>query len=118
MYEMATGRPPFDGDTPVAVAMQQLNTPMPSPRELAPDLWPGLETIILGLTRKNPAERYQSAAELIADLKRVYQDPRHGSVAERPHTLREAAPVRKTETKQPKSFWRAFRTGSQLCSEL
>ena len=75
MYEMATGRPPFDGDTPVAVAMQQLNTPMPSPRELAPDLWPGLETIILGLTRKNPAERYQSAAELIADLKESLSGP-------------------------------------------
>lgn len=112
MYEMATGRPPFDGDTPVAVAMQQLNTPMPSPRDLAPDLWLGLETIILGLTRKNPAERYQSAAELIADLKRVYQDPRHGSVAERPHTPQAAAPApaRKTETKQPKSFWQKHGT--------
>ena len=86
MYEMATGQPPFDGDTPVSVAMQQLNTKTPSPRAAAPELWPGLETIIFGLTRKNPDDRYQSAAELIADLKKVYKDPSHSGIQEKRNT--------------------------------
>ena len=115
MYEMAVGKPPFDGDTPVAVAMQQLNTPMPSPRAGAPELWSGLETIILGLTRKNPVDRYQNATELIADLKQVYRDPKHGGVAERQTTpmrpeelelKRHTAPVHKAPKK--KSFWEKY----------
>ena len=113
MYEMATGRPPFDGDTPVAVAMQQLNTPMPSPREqeLAPDLWPGLETIILGLTRKNPAERLSERRGTDRGSGREsIRIPGVGSVAERPRTPQAAAPARKTETKQPKSFWQKHGT--------
>lgn len=122
MYEMAVGRPPFDGDTPVAVAMQQLNAPTPSPRESVPELWPGLETIIFGLTRKNPVDRYQSAEELIADLKKVYKDPSHGGIQERQTTPiapsemklkrhEEAMPrgsVKKTPAPRKKTFWEKY----------
>ncbi len=122
MYEMAVGRPPFDGDTPVAVAMQQLNTPTPPPREAVPGLWPGLETIIFGLTRKNPVDRYQSAAELIADLKKVYKDPSHGGIRERQTTPiapselklkrheepKGGRPVQKTPAPVKKSFWEKY----------
>jgi serine/threonine-protein kinase len=81
MYEMATGDVPFDGESPVEVALKQVKEPMPSPREKVPDLWPGLETIIYGLTRKNPEDRYQSCDQLIADLRRVYKDPTHTGAA-------------------------------------
>ncbi|MBQ5960900.1 MAG: Stk1 family PASTA domain-containing Ser/Thr kinase [Firmicutes bacterium] len=81
MYEMATGDVPFDGESPVEVALKQVKEPMPSPREKVPDLWPGLETIIYGLTRKNPEDRYQSCDQLIADLRRVFKDPTHTGAA-------------------------------------
>ena len=81
MYEMATGDTPFDGETPVEVAIKQVKEPMPSPREKVPELWPGLETIIYGLTRKNPEDRYQNCDQLIADLRRVYKDPTHTGAA-------------------------------------
>lgn len=114
MFEMAVGHPPFDGDTPVAVAMKQLNEPTPSPRLAVPELWPGLETIIFGLTRKNPVDRYQSAAELIADLKQVYKDPNHGGIAERQTTplSTEQLSLKHTEKHEPKpakrSFWSKY----------
>ena len=90
MYEMAVGRPPFDGDTPVAVAMQQLNAPTPSPRESVPELWPGLETIIFGLTRKNPVDRYQFLCALIAihRILRPDEEESGGSLSERRGTDR------------------------------
>ena len=79
MYEMAVGEPPFDGETPVAVAMKQLHEPLPNPSEKVEDLWPGLEAIILKLTEKAPVDRYQNVDTLITDLKRVYRDPSHAA---------------------------------------
>ena len=75
MYEMATSQLPFTADTPVAVAMKQLNEMLPNPMAKAPDLWPGLADIIIRLTQKRPNARYQSAADLIVDMKRLYQNP-------------------------------------------
>jgi len=75
MYEMATSQLPFTADTPVAVAMKQLNEMLPNPMAKAPDLWPGLADIIIRLTQKRPDARYQSAADLIVDMKRLYQNP-------------------------------------------
>lgn len=75
MYEMATSQLPFTADTPVAVAMKQLNEMLPNPMAKAPDLWPGLADIIIRLTQKRPDARYQSAADLITDMKRLYQNP-------------------------------------------
>lgn len=74
MYEMATRKLPFTADTPMGVAMKQLNTPLPDPWTLSPGLWPGLRDVILKLTQKLPANRYQSAEDLIVDLKRIYRD--------------------------------------------
>ena len=74
MYEMATGHVPFDGETPVAVAMQHLHDPLPDPQEENPELWPGLADIIFKLTQKKPEDRYQTAAELIADLRKLSRD--------------------------------------------
>ena len=71
LYEMVTGRPPFLGDTPVAVASKQvLEQPVP-PSTLNPDVTPELDAVILRALSKNPANRYQSAEEFRADLDRA-----------------------------------------------
>lgn len=73
LYEAATGRLPFDADTPVAVALKQVNEPPRPPRSIRPDLDPGLEAIILKAMAKSPTQRYESADEMRRDLLRVVQ---------------------------------------------
>lgn len=71
LYELVTGKLPFDADTPVAVALKQVNEQPRPPRELRPSIPPDLDAIIMRALRKDPAERYASAKEMRADLKRV-----------------------------------------------
>lgn len=71
LYELATGRLPFDADTPVAVALKQVNEQPVPPRQIRPSVPASLEAVIMKAMRKNPAERYQSASEMRDDLKRV-----------------------------------------------
>lgn len=75
MYEMVTGRVPFDGETTVAVAVKHLQEEMPSPRIYCPELPISLEKIIYKCTEKIAARRYANMAELIADLKQSLQTP-------------------------------------------
>ncbi|MGZ5291038.1 MAG: Stk1 family PASTA domain-containing Ser/Thr kinase [Actinomycetota bacterium] len=71
LFEMVTGRPPFLGDSPVAVASKQvLEQPTP-PSRLNPDVSPDLDAVILRALAKNPENRYASADDLRADLERV-----------------------------------------------
>src|SRR5579883_1708914 len=70
LFEMVTGRPPFMGDTPVAVASKHVRDRPPTPRELNPAIPPTFEAIILKSMSKDPAHRYQTADELRADLLR------------------------------------------------
>ena len=74
MYEMATKELPFTAETPVAVAMKQIHENFPDPAAKAPQLWPGLRDIILKLTQKLPEWRYQSADEVIRDMKHLYRN--------------------------------------------
>jgi serine/threonine-protein kinase len=75
MYEMVTGRVPFDGDTTVAVAIQHLQEEMITPSVYAPNLPISLEKIILKCTQKNPDRRYQNMAELLNDLRKSLISP-------------------------------------------
>ena len=75
MYEMVTGRVPFDGDTAVAVAIQHLQDEMVPPSKYASDIPLSLEKIILKCTQKSPDRRYQDMAEVLVDLKRVLINP-------------------------------------------
>src|SRR5262245_8393468 len=71
LFEMVTGRPRFMGDSRVAVASKQvLEQPVP-PSRLNPDVTPDLDAVILRALSKNPANRYQSAEEMRADLDRA-----------------------------------------------
>lgn len=75
MYEMLTGRVPFDGESNVAVALLHIQGQMTPPRQLEPSIPRSFEKIILKCTQKKPDRRYASAKELIADLRRVLSNP-------------------------------------------
>ena len=75
IYEMVTGRVPFDGDTTVAIAIKHLQEEIEAPSKYTPNLPFALEQIILKCTQKSPDRRYKSMAELIEDLKRSLMDP-------------------------------------------
>ena len=75
MYEMVTGRVPFDGDTTVAIAIKHLQEEMVPPSRYTPDLPYSLEQIILKCTQKNPERRYGNMGLLIEDLKHSLIDP-------------------------------------------
>lgn len=71
LYEMVAGRPPFVGDTPVAIASKHvLETPGP-PSQLNGDVSPALDAVIMKALAKNPANRYQTAREFRDDLERI-----------------------------------------------
>ncbi len=75
MYEMVTGRVPFDGDTTVAIAIQHLQEEMESPRRYVPDLPISLEKIIFKCTQKSADRRYASISELLEDLRHALVNP-------------------------------------------
>lgn len=75
MYEMVTGRVPFEGDNNVTVALMHIQGEMIPPREYYPDIPASFEKIILKCTQKKPERRYLTASALIADLKRVATNP-------------------------------------------
>jgi predicted Ser/Thr protein kinase len=75
LYELATGRPAFDGDSPHQVISRILNDDLTAPRMVRPGLPRDLETILLKCLQKDPARRYQSARELADDL-RAFSDGR------------------------------------------
>ena len=75
MYEMVTGRVPFDGETTVAVALQHLQEEMKVPSAYAPELPISYEKIVLKCTQKNAERRYQNIAELLTDLRKSLVTP-------------------------------------------
>jgi len=75
MYEMVTGRVPYDGDTTVAIALGHLQEEMVPPSEYAPNVPISLEKIILKCTQKTLERRYQNMADLLVDLKKVLVSP-------------------------------------------
>lgn len=75
LYEMVTGRVPFDGDTTVAIAIKHLQEEIEAPSKYTPNLPFSLEQIILKCTQKSPDRRYKNMAELIDDLKHSLMDP-------------------------------------------
>ena len=96
LYEMLTGEPPFVGDSPVAVAYQHVRKDPVPPSQRREGVPPALDAVVLKALAKNPENRYQSAADMRADLIRVHsgQEPDAPKVftdAERTHLLSSSA---------------------------
>lgn len=75
MYEMLTGKLPFEADNAVSVAIMQMQAKPKSLREINPDIPIGLEQITLHSMEKNPVNRYHSAEDMMSDLEKVQNDP-------------------------------------------
>ena len=75
MYEMMAGRPPYDGDSPVAVAIQHINGGAVMPSVLNPNIPGGLEQIIMKAMANDPAGRYTGAAQMLHDMDEFRKDP-------------------------------------------
>lgn len=75
MFEMLTGRVPFNGETTVAIAIKHIQEEMPSPREYVSEIPVSVEQIVFKCCQKSPDRRYQSMGELITDLKRSLMTP-------------------------------------------
>ena len=107
LYEMLTGRVPYDGDNPVAVAMQHLHaTPVPI-QNLAPDVPPALVRVCMKAMEKNPALRYQTARDMAADIRAALEN--------RPE--RPVYPEKELEVQQPKPQMIKEETAKQLLSD-
>ncbi len=75
MYEMMAGRPPYDGESPVAVAIQHINGGASMPSTLNPNIPGGLEQIIMKAMATAPGKRYSSATEMLHDMDEFRKDP-------------------------------------------
>lgn len=75
MFEMLTGRVPFNGETTVAIAIKHIQEEMPSPRDYVPEIPISVEQIVCKCCQKSPDRRYQSMQELIVDLKQSLINP-------------------------------------------
>ena len=84
LYEMVTGERPFKAETPVAIAVKQINEQPVPPSQINPKVPLGLEQIILCAMQKNPADRYQSASQMLRHIRQFENDPTIVFVMRRP----------------------------------
>lgn len=75
LYEMLTGKKPFDGDTPVSIALMHMQSTPKKPSEINSTIAEGLEQIVMRAMQKDPAQRYQTAGEMIKDLEEFKKNP-------------------------------------------
>ena len=75
LYEMLTGKLPFEADNAVSVAIMQLQADPKPPRDINPAIPEGLEEITRKAMQKNPDHRYQSAAEMLEDIEQFKRNP-------------------------------------------
>ncbi len=102
LYEMVAGKLPFEGDSAISVAMQHLEKPPVRPSIYNPSIPRSLEAVILKAMKKEQTERYQSATQMLIDLKKVYvgSEVNYGDNAE---YTKKFTPVTPSGTKRPAS---------------
>ena len=88
LYQLCTGRVPFDADTPYAIILKHITAPLPSPRSLNPDLPEAIERVILKALAKDPGDRFQTAGDLGRALRAAIEGRAQGPL------LRRAVPRR------------------------
>lgn len=99
LYEMVTGHPPFKADSASALTLKHINELPRNPREIRPDLPPGLIRVIMTCLEKRPEKRYQSADQVLADLVLVEQEISSGKIPAPPSVRPE-----KTAKSPPRRF--------------
>ncbi|MBQ7149123.1 MAG: Stk1 family PASTA domain-containing Ser/Thr kinase [Pseudobutyrivibrio sp.] len=104
MYEMVTGRVPFDGDNTVAIAIQHLQEEMIAPSAYAPDLPVSLEKIIMKATMKKADRRYATISDLLVDLKKALVSPNEDFVTIVESDLGKTQVMRKPTPEQEESL--------------
>lgn len=104
MYEMVTGRVPFDGDNTVAIAIQHLQEEMIAPSAYAPDLPISLEKIIMKATMKKADRRYATISDLLVDLKKALVSPNEDFVTIVESDLGKTQVMRKPTPEQEESL--------------
>ena len=98
MYEMLTGRVPFDADTPVSVALKHMQEDPVEPIEINPNLPSSVNKIIMKALKKDATLRYQSSSEMLIDLKSALKNPEGDFVEEREYD--QTARTQKIDTRQ------------------
>lgn len=83
LFEMLTGRVPFEGDSAVAIALKQVSESPPAPSSIKPAIPPALDSVVLRALAKDPANRYQSAAEMLSALDAAEANPEMAGHTER-----------------------------------
>ena len=105
MFEMATGKPPFNAETPPAIFVKHLHDPLPMPRELNPAIPEALELVILKCLAKDPGDRYKKLSDMLRALARALPDrliAEEDAVArDVPATTVAAAVAPKEEAREP-----------------
>ena len=84
LYEMLTGKVPFDGDTPVAIALQHVQARPRPLREINPDVSPSVEAVVMKALEKGPVNRYHTALEMAQALKIALQSPEKENTLDTP----------------------------------
>lgn len=132
LYELATKTLPFEAESPVAVALQQIKDEIPDIRLIRQDLSEGLNAVVRKMTQKSPSDRYQNTAALIADLKALKENkafvlptamqqsentmvmPRITDEAIRAHERQSKAVVNEKEKKGLSAFFKNLFDGKPL----
>ncbi|RMG99437.1 MAG: serine/threonine protein kinase [Chloroflexi bacterium] len=81
LYEMATGRPPFRAETPMAIVIKHIQSPLPPPRSYNPELPEPVERVILKALAKEPEDRFATAGEMVAALEAALLSPKTPTLA-------------------------------------
>lgn len=87
LYEMITGRVPFDGETPVAVALKHIQIEAEEPIDIDNKIPKGINNIVIRAIKKDQNKRYQTASEMLADLYKVLKDPNAISILEEDNSV-------------------------------
>ena len=106
MYEMMTGRPPYDGESPVAVAIKHINGGAAMPSSLNPNIPGGLEQIIMKSMENSPADRYVSATAMLYDMDEFRKEPTmlfdyYNTSTGLDDATKLQSPVRETKSQEP-----------------
>ena len=121
LYEMLTGSVPFDGDTPVAIAMQHVSVEPRPPHIINSDVSPALERVVLKALQKDPAKRYQRAEEMGRELHTLPEKPPETPETDTPERVRlpRRTQGKKQEKKQdgpPRRRWTRRLLEAALCA--